>query len=131
MSKIFKKSPLAPKSFPNLPKMDGIKLFSMHAGIRKKNKLDVMLVLIPQGANVACVLTNSNTPSAPVIWCKNIRNHGKAKALIVNSGNANAHTGKFGAKTVKNTVKAITDIMNCSHMFYKKAYESSNCRKSS
>ncbi len=113
MPKIFKKSPLAPKSFPNLPKIDGIKLFSMHAGIRKNNKLDVMLILIPLGANVACVLTNSNTPSAPVNWCKNIRNHGRAKALIVNSGNANAHTGKFGVKTVKNTVKAITGIMNC------------------
>ncbi len=114
MSKIFKKSPLAPKSFPNLPKINGIKLFSAHAGIRKKNKLDVMLILIPHGANVACVLTNSNTPSAPVMWCKNIRNYGIAKALIVNSGNANAHNGKDGIKTVKNTVKAITNIMNCS-----------------
>ena len=74
MSKIFKKSPLAPKAFPTFPKIVGIKKYSIHAGIRNKRKLDTMLIEIPNGANVACVVTKSNTPSAPVLWCKKIRN---------------------------------------------------------
>ena len=110
MSKILKKSPLAPKKFPNLPKISGINMYSMHAGIRKKNKLDIMLILIPNGANTACVVTNSKTPSAPVLWCKKIRNNGKAKALVVNSGNANAHTGKTGMETVQDTVNLISNL---------------------
>ena len=113
MLKLLKRSPLAPKKFPNLPKISGIKLFSIHSGIRKNNKLDAILILMPGGANVACVLTKSNTPSAPVIWCKKIKNYGKAKALIVNSGNANAHTGIHGLETVKDTVDAIVNKISC------------------
>ena len=114
MSQIIKKSLLAPKSFPKLPNILGVNLYSMHAGIRKKNKLDTMLILISNTANVACVVTNSKTPSAPVMWCKKIRNIGKASALLVNSGNANAHTGKEGIETVKNTVNAISKLFNFS-----------------
>ena len=63
--------------------------------------------------NVACVVTRSQTPSAPVIWCKKIKNNGKARALIVNSGNANAHTGDQGIETVKNTVNSIANHTGC------------------
>ncbi len=113
MLKLLKKSPLAPKKFPNLPKISGIKLFSIHSGIRKNNKSDAILILMPGGANVACVLTKSNTPSAPVIWCKKIKNYGKAKALVVNSGNANAHTGMHGLQTVRDTVDTIVNKISC------------------
>ena len=110
---MLKKSPLAPKLFPNLPKIKGIRLACMHSGIRYKDKLDLSLIYMTKETNVACVVTRSQTPSAPVIWCKKIRNIGKARALIVNSGNANAHTGDKGMETVKKTVNAIVNYIGC------------------
>ena len=110
---MFKRSPLAPKLFPNLPKIKGIRLTSIHSGIRYKNKLDLSLISMTKETNVACVVTRSRTPSAPVIWCKKIKNNGKARALIVNSGNANAHTGDQGIETVKNTVNSIANHTGC------------------
>ena len=110
---MLKRSPLAPKLFPNLPKIKGIRLTSIHSGIRYKNKLDLSLISMTKETNVACVVTRSRTPSAPVIWCKKIKNNGKARALIVNSGNANAHTGDQGIETVKNTVNSIANHTGC------------------
>jgi len=109
----FKKSPLAPESFPSLPNIQGIKLSTIHSGIRYKNNLDLSLITMNEKTNVACVLTKSSTPSAPVIWCKKIKNVGKARALIVNSGNANAHTGNKGLKTVKDTVDQVSRYIGC------------------
>lgn len=113
MTQKFKKSPLAPKSFPVLPDIKGIKLAAIHSGIRYRDKLDLSLITMPNKTNVACVLTKSSTPSAPVIWCKKIKNIGQARALIVNSGNANAHTGKKGLQTVKDTVSCIAKNLGC------------------
>jgi len=110
---MFKRSPLAPKYFPKLPKIKGIELLSMHCGIRYKNKRDLSLIVMKKNTNVACVLTKSKTPSAPVLWCKKIRKRGKARALIVNSGNANAHTGKEGIETVKKTICAVANQIGC------------------
>ena len=110
---MLKRYPLAPKLFPNLPKIKGIRLASIHSGIRYKNKLDLSLISMTKETNVACVVTRSRTPSAPVIWCKKIKNNGKARALIVNSGNANAHTGDQGIETVKNTVNSIANHTGC------------------
>ena len=110
---MLKKSPLAPKAFPSLPKIKGIRLSSIHSGIRYKDKLDLSLISMTKDTNVACVVTKSRAPSAPVIWCKKIRKIGKAKALIVNSGNANAHTGSKGIETVKNTVNSVASHIGC------------------
>ena len=110
---MLKKSPLAPKAFPNLPKIKGIRLSSIHSGIRYKDKLDLSLISMTKETNVACVVTRSKTPSAPVIWCKKIRKIGKARALIINSGNANAHTGSKGMNTVKKTVSSVVNHVDC------------------
>jgi glutamate N-acetyltransferase / amino-acid N-acetyltransferase len=110
---MLKKSPLAPKAFPSLPKIKGIRLSSIHSGIRYKDKLDLSLISMTKDTNVACVVTKSRAPSAPVIWCKKIRKIGKAKALIVNSGNANAHTGSKGMETVKNTANSVASHIGC------------------
>ena len=110
---MLKKSPLAPKAFPNLPKIKGIRLSSIHSGIRYKDKLDLSLISMTKETNVACVVTRSKTPSAPVIWCKKIRKIGKARALIINSGNANAHTGSKGMNTVKKTVSSVVNHLDC------------------
>jgi glutamate N-acetyltransferase / amino-acid N-acetyltransferase len=94
-------SPLAPKSFPDMPAIDGVRFSSGAAGIRYKGRTDVMLALLDKGTTVAGVFTKSKCPSAPVDWCRAKLKNGKARALLVNSGNANAFTGKVGADAVK------------------------------
>ena len=87
-------SPLAPKSFPELPEIEGVRFATGAAGIRYKDRTDVMLALFDKGTQVAGVFTKSKCPSAPVEWCRARLKGGKARALLVNSGNANAFTGK-------------------------------------
>ena len=66
------------------------------AGIKYKDRTDVLLALFDEGTTVAGVFTRSKCPSAPVEWCRDRIKGGKARALVVNSGNANAFTGKTG-----------------------------------
>jgi glutamate N-acetyltransferase/amino-acid N-acetyltransferase len=96
-------SPLAPKSYPDLPFIEGVKFATAEAGIRYKGRTDVMLALLDKGTQVAGVFTKSKCPSAPVDWCRAKLKGGKARAVVVNSGNANAFTGKVGAQAVKAT----------------------------
>jgi glutamate N-acetyltransferase/amino-acid N-acetyltransferase len=98
-------SPLAPKSFPELPEIEGVRFATGAAGIRYKGRTDVMLALFDRGTQAAGVFTKSKCPSAPVDWCRARLKGGKARALIVNSGNANAFTGKAGAQAVKLTAE--------------------------
>ncbi|MGH6857850.1 MAG: bifunctional glutamate N-acetyltransferase/amino-acid acetyltransferase ArgJ [Methylocella sp.] len=96
-------SPLAPTSFPDLAEIEGVRFASGAAGIRYKDRADVMLAVFAKGTEVAGVFTKSKCPSAPVDWCRARLKAGKARALIVNSGNANAFTGNAGARAVKLT----------------------------
>src|SRR5258706_5991061 len=89
-------SPLAPARFPDLPPVAGVRLATAAAGIRYAGRTDVLLALLDPGTTVAGVLTRSKCPSAPVDWCRARLRAGKARALVVNSGNANAFTGKNG-----------------------------------
>ena len=59
------------------------------------------------------VLTRSKTCSAPVLWCRESLNHGKARALVVNSGNANAFTGKRGREATRMTAEAAAKAVGC------------------
>ena len=104
-------SPLAPTSFPDLPEIKGVRFASGAAGIRYKDRTDVMLAVFDKGTEVAGVFTKSKCPSAPVDWCRARLKAGKARALIVNSGNANAFTGKAGARAVKLTAALATKAM--------------------
>jgi glutamate N-acetyltransferase/amino-acid N-acetyltransferase len=90
-------SPLAPKRFPKLPPLAGVRLAVGEAGIRYRNRPDLLLGIFAPGTQVAGVLTQSKTASAPVEWCRMQLPHGAARALVVNSGNANAFTGRAGA----------------------------------
>src|SRR4051794_39622591 len=96
-------SPLAPKSYPDLPPIDGVRFATAAAGIRYKGRTDVMLALMEKGTQVAGVFTKSKCPSAPVDWCRSKLKGGKARALVVNSGNANAFTGRNGLEQAKFT----------------------------
>ena len=94
-------SPLAPKSYPKLPTIEGVRFATAEAGIRYKGRTDVMLALLDKGTQAAGVFTRSKCPSAPVDWCREKLKGGKARAVVVNSGNANAFTGRAGAQAVK------------------------------
>jgi glutamate N-acetyltransferase/amino-acid N-acetyltransferase len=98
-------SPLAPKSYPELPAIDGVRLAAGAAGIRYQGRTDVLLAVFDEGATVAGVFTTSKCPSAPVDWCRDNLSHGRARALVVNSGNANAFTGKLGRDATELTAQ--------------------------
>ena len=93
-----KKSPLAPKSFPKMPAIDGLWLGAGESGIKYKDRPDVMLVAVEKKSVIAGALTKSSMPSAAVDWCRTLLPKGAVRGLVVNAGNANAFTGKTGDK---------------------------------
>lgn len=91
------RSPLAPESFPLLVPVAGVGLASVAAGIRGGGVADLWMAELAEGTAVAGVFTRSACPSAPVDWCKGLLAAGTApRALVCNSGNANAFTGSEG-----------------------------------
>ncbi|HEX5508712.1 MAG TPA: bifunctional glutamate N-acetyltransferase/amino-acid acetyltransferase ArgJ [Pseudolabrys sp.] len=106
-------SPLAPKSVPDMPPIEGIRLAAAEAGIRYAGRTDVLLALFDPGTTVAGVFTRSKCPSAPVEWCRGHLKGGLARALVVNSGNANAFTGKTGRAATKLTAALAAKAAGC------------------
>jgi glutamate N-acetyltransferase/amino-acid N-acetyltransferase len=106
-------SPLAPSNFPDMPEIAGVRLSTAAAGIRYKGRTDVLLVLLDRGTAVAGVFTKSKCPSAPVDWCRDKIKAGKARALVVNSGNANAFTGRTGREATKYTAASAAKSAGC------------------
>ena len=107
------RSPLAPDRFPALPAVAGVRLAATASGIRYKGRTDLLLVDLAPGTTAAGVYTRTTMPSAPVIWCKTINAKGRARAIVVNSGNANAFTGKVGDASVKRTVDGVRAQLGC------------------
>jgi glutamate N-acetyltransferase/amino-acid N-acetyltransferase len=106
-------SPLAPASVPDMPAIEGVRLATAEAGIRYAGRTDVLLALFEEGTTVAGVFTRSKCPSAPVEWCRAHLKGGKARALIVNSGNANAFTGRTGRAATKLTAQIAAKAAGC------------------
>jgi glutamate N-acetyltransferase/amino-acid N-acetyltransferase len=107
-------SPLAPTEYPKMPAIAGVKLATAAAGIRYPGRTDVLLAVLDEGTAVAGVFTRSKCPSAPVEWCRAKLGHGKARALVVNSGNANAFTGKTGRQSTAMTAQIAAKAVGCS-----------------
>ncbi len=106
-------SPLAPKSSPPLPPLAGVRLATGEAGIRYAGRTDVLLAIFAAGTQVAGVFTRSKTASAPVDWCKQQLKGGNARALVVNSGNANAFTGKAGFEGARSVAQSAAGVVGC------------------
>src|SRR6476661_10814900 len=106
-------SPLAPLHVPEMPAIAGVRLATAAAGIRYAGRTDVLLVLLDEGTTAAGVFTRSKCPSAPVEWCRVHLKAGKARALVVNSGNANAFTGKTGRVATKMTAELAAKAAGC------------------
>lgn len=100
-------SPLAPKTFATLPPLAGVRFATTAGGIKYQGRTDVLLLALDEGTEVAGVFTRSKCPSAPVDWCRANLAQGKARALLVNSGNANAFTGRKGRETVELSAAAV------------------------
>jgi glutamate N-acetyltransferase / amino-acid N-acetyltransferase len=112
-------SPLAPTDVPDLPAIAGVRLATAAAGIRYKGRTDVLLAVMDKGTTVAGVFTKSKCPSAPVEWCRaklgkgGSSKGGFARALVVNSGNANAFTGKTGKQATALTEQIAAKAAGC------------------
>ena len=108
-------SPLAPAAFPDLPAIAGVRFATTAAGVRYKGRTDVMLAALDPGTTVAGVFTRSSTRSAPVLDCQ-AKIGGPAEgpaAILINSGNANAFTGKAGDASVAAITAAVSEKMGC------------------
>jgi glutamate N-acetyltransferase / amino-acid N-acetyltransferase len=106
-------SPLAPAVNPVLPPIAGVRLATAEAGIRYRNRTDVLFVALDPGTAVAGVFTRSRCPSAPVDWCRQSLGGGGARAVVVNSGNANAFTGLKGRDAVRLTAAIAARAADC------------------
>ena len=106
-------SPLAPKSYPDLPAIEGVRFATAEAGIKYKNRTDVLLMAFDAGTTAAGVLTRSKCSSAAVDWCKANLPGGVARGLVVNSGNANAFTGAKGKQSVQLTADYAAKALGC------------------
>ena len=108
-----KRSPLAPQRFPRMFPVAGVRVGAAPCGIRYRGRSDLFLAEIAAGATVAGVFTKSRTASAPVDWCRSILGRGRVRAILVNSGNANAFTGADGAAAVARPVAAVAKALGC------------------
>jgi glutamate N-acetyltransferase/amino-acid N-acetyltransferase len=106
-------SPLAPKVLGRLPPLAGVRLATGAAGVRYKDRTDVLFAVLAPGTQVAGVFTKSKTASAPVEWCREKAKAGMARALVVNSGNANAFTGKKGLAAVRDVADIAAAAVGC------------------
>ena len=104
-------SPLAPASFPVLPQIAGVEFAAVEAGVRYHNRKDVMLVRLAAGTALAGVFTRSTTRSGCVRDCQDKLAMkvpaGAGAAIVVNSGNSNAFTGKIGDIAVAEVTGAV------------------------
>ena len=106
-------SPLAPARIVEVPAIEGVRLATAAAGIRYSGRTDVLLAVFDRGTTVAGVFTRSRCPSAPVEWCRAKLSAGTARGLVVNSGNANAFTGKNGRQSTRLTAELAGKAIGC------------------
>lgn len=109
MAKITAVSPLAPAAFPDLPVIGGVTFAAAQAGVKYAGRTDVMLALLAPGTTIAGVFTRSKTRSAPVLDCeaKITGDSDAGAAILVNSGNSNAFTGRNGVESVAQITAAV------------------------
>lgn len=106
-------SPLAPRKQPRMPAVPGVRIATAQAGIKYKGRTDLLAMVFDEGTTVAGVFTRSKCPSAPVEFCRANLSGGSARILVVNSGNANAFTGKRGRETTAATAAAAGKATGC------------------
>ena len=114
------KSPLAPKHFPDMPDIDGVRLWTGESGIKYKGRPDILLAHLDPGSRIAGVFTRSTAPGAPVTWSQSCLSHharsapfDQASGILVNAGNANVFTGQAGQDGLRDMAGFTADILGC------------------
>ena len=106
----------------NLPPLDstqlkpiaGVRIGIVEAGVRKANRKDLTVFLLDEGASVAGVFTRNRFCAAPVQVCREHLAAGSAvRALVINTGNANAGTGAPGLAHARQTCEALAGLLHC------------------
>ena len=106
-------SPFAPARFPKLPVIAGLRLAALAAGERYRGRADLTLMELAPGSTIAGVFTRSTMPGAPVQWSRRLIGRGKARAIVINAGNANVFTGRQGLDDVAATAGAVAKAVGC------------------
>lgn len=106
-------SPLAPSNFPRFDPMAGLRLRVSRAQFKDWDRCDLTFAELTEGTVVAGVTTQSQCPSPEVEWCRDALRHGKARALVVNAGNANAFTGNRGRAAVEAIAAKVSGHLGC------------------
>src|SRR6185369_1492683 len=105
---------LAPPDPRALFPVAGVALGTAMAGVRKANRRDVLVVTIDPGAAVAGVFTSNRFCAAPVQLCReHLAAGNEVRALLVNTGNANAGTGADGLARARSTCDALARLVGC------------------
>ena len=102
----------APQASSLLP-VKGVQLGFAEANIRKQNRKDLLVIQLDEGSKVAGVFTKNQFCAAPVTLCKQHLLESKViRALVVNTGNANAGTGESGIQNAVKTCEALANLLN-------------------
>ena len=107
-------SPLAPGRFPVMPAVAGVRLAAGVCAVHYRGRTDLMLAELRPGTAVAGVFTRSSTAGDPVVWCREILPRGVARAVVVNSGNANVFNGPEGRAAVRATAEGAAGLAGAS-----------------
>ena len=110
----YKLSPLAPEKFPDMPGVSGVRLLTGRFDPDRSRRDNLLVIILDSGTTVAGTLTRSFTRSAPVEWCAQALPNGLARAVIINSRNANVFSEQADQSIVTNTVKCAARLLDCS-----------------
>ena len=115
MVKTLPVSPLAPKKSAKPKALSGMRMSALASGARYQGRDDVLLIELDGAARIAGVFTSSKMPSAAVDLSRDhlTATRGRARAILVNAGNANAFTGAAGAKAAALTAQAAAQKIGC------------------
>jgi glutamate N-acetyltransferase / amino-acid N-acetyltransferase len=105
-------SPLA-VPLAEMPPLAGVRLGAAAAGLRYQDRNDLVMLELAPGTTVAGVFTSNRCPGAPVDWCRAALRSGRARAVVVNAGNANVFTGKPGRDACAATADAAAKLVGC------------------
>ncbi|MBS2963246.1 bifunctional glutamate N-acetyltransferase/amino-acid acetyltransferase ArgJ [Actinocrinis puniceicyclus] len=106
-------SRFAPAAFPRLARVPGVSAATASCAFKSGDQRDLLLVALRPGTAVAGVFTQSTVTSAAVQSSKRSVRGGRARALVVHSGNANALTGRHGKVLVERMCQTVGDSLGC------------------
>ena len=94
--------------------VDGVRLGVAEAAIKKPGRHDLLVMAFDEGTTVGGVFTQNAFAAAPVQLCRErLGGHGPIRALLINSGNANAATGAEGRRAAEQTTAAVAAALGC------------------